>query len=160
MWLFLQGKSTMSPPVLSIRCVAACRCCTHTTALHRSTSIFHEPSWLPRFLFPWTHCSQMQTPPTTTDWLLARYQPWDGYSATGWHGCGWLMSPVPAGLTVHTTLASFHNNWQFQHDSATFDGRWICRNVTDRKISCACSFVPGWGTYNRKNLSKPSTIHA
>lgn len=114
-------------------------------------SIFHEPSWLPGFLFPWPRCSLMQQNPARTPPLgaLARYQPEERYSAIGWHAdCltdGLLQpAPVTAELTLYTTPTSFHNHLltgygsaqhfaQFCNMNDSANSWWICRNVLGRK---------------------------
>lgn len=61
--------------------VAACRCYhgyRHAPAPHRSTwaSIFHKPSRLPGFSFPWPRCSLMQPTPEAAFGCLGASPTW------------------------------------------------------------------------------------
>lgn len=148
-------------------------------------SIFHEPSWLPGFLFPWPRCSLMQQIPARTPLgCLGAIPTQRESSAIGWHTdwlIDWLLQPatVPAELTLYTTPTSFHNHLltgygSAQHfaqfhtvsDSAIYYSWWICRNVLDRKcllmlVRSPYVFVPGSGTtvlWGKHDLESPLNV--
>lgn len=128
----LRGRAIMSPQckpadVLTRADVAigTRRCLLSIAAL---LSIFHEPSWLPGFLFPWPRCSLMEQIPARRPLGCLR----ESYSHRNkkrnvaiifvwlqrYRLARWLPATVPAELTPCTTPTSFHNHLLTGYGSA------------------------------------------
>ena len=112
-WVSLQGRAIMSPQCKpsDVLLHADVAIGTHRRLLSIAAtallSIFHEPSWLPGFLFPWPRCSLMQQNPEPPLAALARYQPRERYS-TDYRLAHWLTDWLTDWLAF---LASHSYSW-------------------------------------------------